>query len=1610
MQENILSFNGSENFRKTLVSRNLKPYKIEGSFSSAESQQNYTADLTDSSPVDTPDISNDIYEEPKLNTIINIYGPAGNFIDGAELVNSLDIPQPPRPVSTGEEIGQNEYNPNFTKLDIINETFIDNVAVVNRYTPEGNYDDLFVVDEKILAKTSQQSGVYGDGVSSPINFVQGNYTVTEILNNDPELISDSYIQKIGAERLTYAFQQRIAREIERNTVGSINLGILTSPFEATLVATGQEPFIQRNYTITVPDGVIDYAAYFLQRVAGFLLPYSPIEGSYFSDVERQRIKPQQTLGNLGGNILNRQNPSSLFLQNTGSGQRSVLFNTIAYNRYKPDYTFYLTQLGSVLSDFFENPNSIGNLYIGRQESDIINVTSPPGASPVNAYGITTTTPVYGPDKVGILYEGDQNFQFGLAAQNYSERPVFDGGFVWISNLTKVEAGRTVGQDGRVYGNNTTFSPLSSSYQQVLSTNYPFRPGSILDITQRIIDSTPAQGKDRLSHVGNAMNQVSKVFWDGYKELTKGSKVKKYVNESGTEVGAEYCRIFSKDRPYYTYGDLQGTYANTSGADTNGNIRRYSYSVLDSAYNLNITPYKNGGTSVQGGSVKKYMFSLENLAWKSTPEFNNLPEAEKGPNGGRVMWFPPYELTFGDSSTANWQTTNFIGRPEPIYTYNNTSRQGDISFKIVVDHPSVLNLIVNKELQNKNSELINGVVNSFFSGCKKYDIYELARKFNQFDLETIEDLFQQVLESDSTSDEDKLEALESLPQDEGNPTDSENSNLSKNFNEYGFYFNLYDGTESATDYDTIYTNYISQQALYQQQQPEEPTDSFFDKVVTENYDKMVLLRDEVVEILIAGGEVSIELIGTTYLEGGDAEAKTQNQNRLGSVTAFFADYIFQGTLNKKYVENGKFKISLNSEIQTNTKPKSSESFDAFNCQNALTETNIGYTVQAMACRGLKIKNITITPPTPDNENSSAVNTNSNDNNSNLRRSSGQFLADVFGNKPKKKESISAKAKNLSKQVLRKLLNEQNYFEIIKQEDPFLYDSFKTKLKFFNPAFHSITPEGFNSRLTFLNQCVRPGNTIPTKNTSGNFETKDSLNTNFGSPPILVLRIGDFYNCKIAPESLGFTYESLDFNPEGIGVQPMIVTAKLSFKMIGGHGLKEPIERLQNALSFNYYANTEMYDERAIPTDTTNLTKILKGDESLGTNLKLLQNAANQTNNQNLASNQATNQNPTDGGNFVGNVSESTNTNGVLTGTIQYKNLVDLTVDNTQNYMNLVQSFITSTVNEYNYGVLTQLYNERLFDNGSLNTLQAPVTDVKILGKFNNYSNYITSVMSALITDIDNGTDMLTLYLISKNVPNNEIRIVQSNFKNACQSRKNTILQGIGSKIQSISNTQSEIYQIYRRMDLVCDETDGKLNPNGSVYAITNTTEPYESTDTLTDIRTDYTKIANDIKDYYSLLLTNNIIIEPVVSTLYFTPFTSYNPTGSMNLFFTLFSNDFTNNKPIENLSNLLTQDFIPISESTRTKVLLYLNSILPSINDEKQAQINYINNFFTGEDYLIYNSYNPQVDGNSVKGKDRDFTFTSAGSTSIQQENVSNIYKNVNIDSNQSTYNGKKYFN
>lgn len=157
-------------------------------------------------------------------------------------------------------------------------------------------------------------------------------------------------------------------------------------------------------------------------------------------------------------------------------------------------------------------------------------------------------------------------------------------------------------------------------------------------------------------------------------------------------------------------------------------------------------------------------------------------------------------------------------------------------------------------------------------------------------------------------------------------------------------------------------------------------------------------------------------------------------------------------------------------------------------------------------------------------------------------------------------------------------EYYFFSILKDKDRMTYEKVMDKIQYFDPAFHSMTPEGFSARLNFLNQCMRAGNTVTA---SDGIHAKSANNLAFGRPPFCVLRLGDWYNQMIVIDNISISYDPLvwDLNEEGIGVIPLIANVSMSFKFIGGGDLGGPVRRLQNAMSFNYYANGRLYDNRS-----------------------------------------------------------------------------------------------------------------------------------------------------------------------------------------------------------------------------------------------------------------------------------------------------------------------------------------------------------------------------------------------------------------------------------------------
>ena len=80
-----------------------------------------------------------------------------------------------------------------------------------------------------------------------------------------------------------------------------------------------------------------------------------------------------------------------------------------------------------------------------------------------------------------------------------------------------------------------------------------------------------------------------------------------------------------------------------------------------------------------------------------------------------------------------------------------------------------------------------------------------------------------------------------------------------------------------------------------------------------------------------------------------------------------------------------------------------------------------------------------------------------------------------------------------------INETTYFDMIADDYPNYFDNISSKIKYFQPGFHSTTPEGLNTRLTFLQQCMRQGNSIYDDTEKG--IKPDNLS--FGRPPVCIV---------------------------------------------------------------------------------------------------------------------------------------------------------------------------------------------------------------------------------------------------------------------------------------------------------------------------------------------------------------------------------------------------------------------------------------------------------------------------------------------------------------------------
>jgi hypothetical protein len=962
------------------------------------------------------------------------------------------------------------------------------------------------------------------------------------------IINDTKLGMIGGQQLALALANNAAFNVQQEIFGALNVqdNILS------LIKGDGFAGLRPSYKITIPSStggrILDTAG----KILGFTIPRSYLDdsGSLF-----------QTENNNAGNI----ERANAMILNTGKGQIQALLTNVRANQIGTNAGGTDDPSKSLFRSGYA-PAFANNKGETQITDALVYAFSSQGAK-INLFGtedgIIADLSYLREQKVsddGFKSPSDLTFVGHRGGQSYDERKISDVAFSWGA-----------GQGGMV---NTD---LGDNYSEITGDKK-----SLLVKTQKLFNSKGMLNV--ISRKGDMVKSSTQIQTANGKGFSKGNAVMTadmFDGTTGRYLGAEnktaeetYCRSWTTLDRY----DKVGKMVRSHGLWDSNHLPYRFYtenSILDDYGFPKIAPYITDSPA----DPKKFMLSIENLAW--TDSLALLPQCEIGPGDllsgkqGRIMWFPPYDISFSENNNVNWEANNFIGRGESVYTYNNTERSGNLSFKIVVDHPSYANAFRGANGPDDH------YINSFWAGCIDPNS-EMGKKLTVTERS-------ELVKDDLTIPVKKVVPEECTP---GNltvyfPNDNieiykpyESGLLTGTTNPYpiDYSINQNGANEGLGTYKADFTpgNHNNSKKGDGEGWPDRYNYGL-------NYSQETNGSSQTPLTVVGANN---DILRGYFDPNTDAYIIKHLTEICPHCVATITGYASeQGSP----VYNAKLAKGRAEKIKEDVKTKWWPSIKA--ALPNLTESDfdkrfkIGETKQ-LTNTGCKPCPANVTNATRDVLCPTDTLQCKKDRRASISFEFDEALADKDIVMPP--PIIKKQNKKITTTITNKFYSECKYFEQLTDIDPLVFDSFREKIRYFHPAFHSTTPEGLNSRLTFLLQCTRQGPTM---------DTQGANNLAFGRAPVCILRIGDFYNTKIVIDNVSIDYEPLvwDLNPEGVGVQPMIANVTMSFKFIGASTLMGPLNKLQNALSFNYFANTQVYDPRADYIAKDGNKKDAKGNE-------------------------------------------------------------------------------------------------------------------------------------------------------------------------------------------------------------------------------------------------------------------------------------------------------------------------------------------------------------------------------------------------------------------------------
>jgi len=694
---------------------------------------------------------------------------------------------------------------------------------------------------------------------------------------------------------------------------------------------------------------------------------------------------------------------------------------------------------------------------------------------------------------------------------------------------------------------------------------------LLEYTRNLLNSTNGQFVDQTRKAFKRDNNI--VGFQGSPLWETNNK--KYSIDSGNELGKTGIRQHTAVDPYNRFAKSIRFKGNVVyNGDNNGNQNSVIYkTVLPRIHPTRKENFAKGENPINN---KNLMFSLENLAVGTIvrekfgvidDEYGTpIPLSEVGPFAGRLMWFPPYNIEINEVAIAKYESTVMVGRNEPMYNYMNSERTAVLSFSLLVDYPEQLR---NKEYTGDGGMNKNKAIADFFAFGGNPLPSEAQTEIIEEKIEKLKDQLKEIGGPvDQAEPPDPKAPLTTIYFQNDTPTAGEVNTIIDIMYNNPNHYEIIDGMESAQDGNGFGLN----------------KDIYYLENIT----------------------------GDTLTKTNLGVSGTSKQYTAISVESPFGPCVLNKNLLDVYSDE-KFRKYYDIEI-TGTASKLYKSDNEIAYNKALGNRRVAAAKHLIISKLTEMFGATVANEIGDNNIKSKLDVGSTNGSAAGAESENMHLEDV---KKERRADIVFKRNNLDVDKKGQELNQKQKEDIVNiqkdiqslefqlnvaknsvreniynERNKAVLNSFESiSGNQFYPVFHSQTPEDFHRRLTFLQQCTRQGAAkrydIVDENT-GELRARNSV---FGKQPICVLRVGDFFYTKVVIESVTIDYADApwDMNPEGFGMQPMMANITLQMKVIGGQSLQGPIDALQNAVTFNYYANSSFTDKEMYSRPATEANK-------------------------------------------------------------------------------------------------------------------------------------------------------------------------------------------------------------------------------------------------------------------------------------------------------------------------------------------------------------------------------------------------------------------------------------